>query len=66
MANLFCCLSIKCYLLLFNLHSRDAALEIACLLEREHQRALIMHLGRGIIHSFLFLEIIDRKGKKIL
>ena len=45
MANLFCCLLIKCYLLLFNLHSRDAALEIACLLEREHQRALIVHLG---------------------
>lgn len=32
-------------LFLLHLHSRNPALEIACLLEREHQRALIIHLG---------------------
>ena len=40
-------------LFLLHLHSRNPALEIACLLEREHQRALIMHLGRRIIHDRL-------------
>lgn len=49
-------------LLLLHLHSRNAALEIASLLEWEHQRALIVHLGRRIIHdrlsgcSITFLE----------
>ena len=49
-------------LLLLYLHSRNAALEIASLLEWEHQRALIVHLGRRIIHdrlsgcSITFLE----------
>ena len=43
----------KKILFLFNLHSRNAALEIACLLEWEHQRALIVHLGRRIIHHRL-------------
>lgn len=38
-------------LLLNHLHTRDAALEIACLLEWEYQRALIVHLGRRIIHD---------------
>ena len=40
-------------LLLLYLHSRNAALEIASLLEWEHQRALIVHLGRRIIHHRL-------------
>ena len=40
-------------LFLLHLHSRNAALEIACLLEWEHQRALIVHLGRRIIHNRL-------------
>ena len=40
-------------LLLLHLHSRNPALEIACLLEREYQRALIVHLGRRIIHDRL-------------
>ena len=44
---------IKKILFLFNLHSRNATLEIASLLEREHQRALIVHLGRRIIHDRL-------------
>lgn len=49
-------------LLQLHLHSRNAALEIATLLEWEHQRALIVHLGRRIIHdrlsgcSITFLE----------
>ena len=43
----------KKILFLFNLHSRNPALEIASLLEREHQRALIVHLGRRIIHDRL-------------
>ena len=37
-------------LLLLHLHSRNPALEIASLLEWEHQRALIVHLGRRIIY----------------
>ena len=40
-------------LLLLHLHSRNPALEIASLLEWEHQRALIVHLGRRIIHDRL-------------
>ena len=40
-------------LLLLHLHSRNPAFEIACLLEREHQRALIIHLGLRIIHDRL-------------
>ena len=40
-------------LLLLHLHSRNPALEIASLLEWEHQRALIVHLGRRIIHDWL-------------
>ena len=40
-------------LLLLHLHSRNPALEIASLLEWEHQRALIVHLGRRIIHHRL-------------
>ena len=40
-------------LLLLHLHSRNPALEIASLLEREHQRALIVHPGRRIIHDRL-------------
>ena len=44
---------VKEILLLLHLHSRNAALEIACLLEREHQRALIIHLSRRIIHDRL-------------
>lgn len=32
-------------LFLLHLHSRNPALEIASLLEWEHQRALIIHLG---------------------
>ena len=40
-------------LLQLHLHSRNPALEIASLLEWEHQRALIVHLGRRIIHDRL-------------
>ena len=40
-------------LLLLHLHSRNPALEIASLLEWEHQRALIVHLGRRIINDRL-------------
>ena len=40
-------------LLLLYLHSRNPALEIASLLEWEHQRALIVHLGRRIINDRL-------------
>ena len=40
-------------LLLLHPHSRNPALEIASLLEWEHQRALIVHLGRRIIHDRL-------------
>lgn len=40
-------------LFLLHLHSRNPALEIASLLEWEHQRALIVHLGRRIIHDRL-------------
>ena len=43
----------KLLLLLLHLHSRNPALEIASLLEWEHQRALIVHLGRRIINDRL-------------
>ena len=40
-------------LFLLHLHSRNPALEFASLLEWEHQRALIVHLCRRIIHDRL-------------